>query len=452
MPGLVDAHCHIGLDDHGGSDEEHRGAGDPRPRRRRTADPRLRHRPRHQLDPRAGRPAAADPGGRHIARTQRYIRNYAHEVEPDALVEHVVREAQRSDGWVKLVGDWISREEGDLAPSFPADAFAAAIAAAHDHGAKVTAHCFGTSVLPGLIDAGIDCIEHGNGLTSDLIDAMVVHGTALVPTVMQTAKFPDYAEAGRERFPDYSRTMDDLFAARRDVLMQAHEAGVPLYAGSDGGGVGRHGNIAGEVVALAEMGLPVADALGAASWRAREWLGGRLSSRALPPTSWSTRATRWRTSRCCSSRPASCCAAGRGRDRPNKGTTTVAPNDHASRRSSARDPACSWRDPAPPRVYADSPPNADTRPPRSTACDRRHDWSSGRRERHTTARRRTSRRRLIRLGPGQMTTPHSRRAPGRARHRELDIRPQTLHNHSRGAPTPQRTARDNRHGHTTSIA
>ena len=68
---------------------------------------------------------------------------------------------------------------------------------AHAHGAKVTAHCFGSAVLPGLIDAGIDCIEHGTGLTTDLVDAMVARGTALVPTVVQLDNFPDYAAAGR---------------------------------------------------------------------------------------------------------------------------------------------------------------------------------------------------------------------------------------------------------------
>jgi imidazolonepropionase-like amidohydrolase len=48
---------------------------------------------------------------------------------------------------------------------------------------------------------------------------------------------------------------------------------VPLYAGSDGGGISRHGNIAGEVAALHRIGVPAHDALGAASWRARDWLG-----------------------------------------------------------------------------------------------------------------------------------------------------------------------------------
>ncbi len=274
VPGLVDAHCHIGLDDHGPVDDEqsesqaiqNRDAGALLIRDAGSAADTAWIHDREDL-PRLIR------AGRHLARSRRYIRNYAHEIEPQDLAAYAAREAVRGDGWVKLVGDWISRDDGDLTPSFPADAFAQAIRAAHDQGAKVTAHCFGQQVLPGLIAAGIDCIEHGTGLTTGLIDTMVEQGIALVPTVMQTEKFPEYAAAGAERFPTYSRQMSDLYARRREVILSAHEAGVQLYAGSDGGGVTRHGNIAGEVVAMAEMGLPAHDALGAASWRARAWLG-----------------------------------------------------------------------------------------------------------------------------------------------------------------------------------
>ena len=164
-----------------------------RARRARRGRPRRRPRSRRSTDRDAGRAAAARlrlgrrhrwvqdrddlprliRTGRHLARTRRYIRDYAHEVEPDELTAYVEQEAARGDGWVKLVGDWIERDAGDLAPSWPAEAFTAAIETAHALGARVTAHCFGDQVLPDLIDAGIDCIEHGTGLTTDLIDAMV---------------------------------------------------------------------------------------------------------------------------------------------------------------------------------------------------------------------------------------------------------------------------------------
>ncbi len=274
VPGLVDAHCHIGLDDDGPTTHEEaeqqaladRDGGALLIRDCGSALDTSWIHDRDDL-PRLIR------AGRHIARTKRYIRNYAHEVEPDEVTAYVAQEAQRGDGWVKLVGDWISRDDGDLAPSWPAETFAAAIATAHEHGARVTAHCFGEAVLPGLIDAGIDCIEHGTGLSPDLVGAMVERQVALVPTVMQIDKFPQYAEAGAERFPTYSAHMSELYARRRGTVMAAYEAGVQLYAGSDGGGVSRHGNLVGEVVAMVELGLPADYALGAASWRARKWLG-----------------------------------------------------------------------------------------------------------------------------------------------------------------------------------
>jgi len=274
VPGLVDAHCHLGLGPDGGvSDEETeqqaiadrdggalliRDCGTPTDTRwiqSRDDLPRLIR------------------AGRHVARTRRYMRNYADEVEPADLATAIAEQAQRGDGWVKLVGDWIDREAGDLMPSFSADDFAEAIKVAHDHGAKVTAHCFGHDVLPGLIEHGIDCIEHGTGLTPDLVGAMAEQGTALVPTVRQLEIFPDLAASAEPKFPRYASTMTDLFARRRETILTAYDAGVPLFAGSDGAGGQRHGVLHEEVLAMHRIGLPAEVALGAASWRAREWLG-----------------------------------------------------------------------------------------------------------------------------------------------------------------------------------
>ena len=274
VPGLVDAHCHIGLDAHGAVDEattEEQAVAD------RESGALLLRDCGSPADTRWVQDRDDLPRlircGRHLARTRRYIRDYAHEVEPADLPAHVAQEAQAGDGWVKLVGDWISREEGDLAPSFPAETFATAIATAHEHGARVTAHCFGETVLPELIAAGIDCIEHGTGLTTDLVDEMAARGTALVPTAVQLDNFPEYAEAGRARFPAYADHMLDLHARRRETIMAAYDAGVAIFAGTDAGGVLPHGGIADEVAELASYGMPADYALGAASWRARAWLG-----------------------------------------------------------------------------------------------------------------------------------------------------------------------------------
>jgi len=227
VPGLVDAHCHLGLEEHGPVPDDQteqqalqdRDAGALLIRDcGSAADTRWVHE-REDL-PRLIR------CGRHIARTKRYIRNYAHEIEPEDLPAYVAQEAQRGDGWVKLVGDWIERDAGDLAPSWTRESLDAAMRVAHEHGARVTAHVFGEHALPDLIGAGIDCIEHGTGLSEDLIDTMVRNQVALVPTAKQLANFPGYAEAGRAKFPAYADHMMRLFEKRRETIGAAYEAGV----------------------------------------------------------------------------------------------------------------------------------------------------------------------------------------------------------------------------------
>jgi imidazolonepropionase-like amidohydrolase len=274
VPGMVDAHCHVGLDENGAVPDEvqeqqaltDRDAGALLLRDCGSAADTSWIHERDDL-PRLVR------AGRHLARTRRYIRNYAHEIEPEDLPAYVAQEARRGDGWVKLVGDWIERDAGDLTPSWPRWALDAAMRTAHEHGARVTAHVFGEAALPDLIGSGIDCIEHGTGLSTDLIDDMVAHGVALVPTARQLDNFPRYAEAGRARFPAYAEHMLALHRTRREVIRAAYDAGVAIYAGTDAGGVLPHGLIGEEVRELASYGLSAKDALGAASWRARSWLG-----------------------------------------------------------------------------------------------------------------------------------------------------------------------------------
>ncbi len=273
MPGLVDAHCHIGLGPHGPVADEVAEAQAVTDREAGTLLVRDAGSPidTHWIDERADLPRIIR-AGRHIARTKRYLRNYANEIEPGELIDEVARQAVRGDGWVKLVGDWIDRDSGDLGPLWPADVAASAIAKAHELGAKVTAHCFGEESVQQLVRAGIDGIEHGTGLDAATIELMAAKQVALVPTMINLENFTEFADAGQEKFPRYAAHMRDLHARRFQTLGAAVEAGVPVFAGTDAGGTISHGLIAEEVGLLAQLG-GAEFALGAASWRAREWLG-----------------------------------------------------------------------------------------------------------------------------------------------------------------------------------
>ncbi|WP_104042134.1 amidohydrolase family protein [Arthrobacter sp. ZGTC412] len=274
LPGFVDAHCHIGLGPGGavdpGTAEEQartdlnagtllvRDAGSP-------ADTRF-------LQDRRDAPVLIR-AGRHVARTRRYLRGFAEEVEPDGLVEAVRKQARDGDGWVKLVGDWIDRDAGDLAPSFPAAVVKDAVQAVHDEGARITAHCFAEETLDQMLDAGIDCIEHGTGLLPRHLPRLAEQGVPIVPTLINIATFPDIAAQAEPKFPRYAAHMRALWERRAERVLEAYEAGVQIYAGTDAGSVIRHGRIADEILALHGAGLPMAAALDAACWAARKWLG-----------------------------------------------------------------------------------------------------------------------------------------------------------------------------------
>lgn len=274
LPGLVDAHCHVGLGHQGAVEldqaiaqaEAERDAGalllrdcgaptDTRPLDDREDLPRIIR------------------AGRHLARPKRYIPGFAPELEDESeLPAAVAAQARRGDGWIKLVGDWIDRQIGDLAPLWSDEVLKAAIDAAHANGARVTAHVFGEDALPGLINAGIDCIEHGTGLTDDTISLMRDHGTALVPTLINVENFPGIADSA-VRYPTYAAHMRDLYASTYPRVAAAREAGIAIYAGTDAGGTIQHGRIADEVEALKKIGMSATEALGAACWEARRWLG-----------------------------------------------------------------------------------------------------------------------------------------------------------------------------------
>jgi imidazolonepropionase-like amidohydrolase len=274
VPGLVDAHCHIGLGEHGAVSLEE---ADAQARIDRDAGALLLRDCGSPADTSALQVRDDLPeiirAGRHIARPKRYIPGMAVELDDPALLPDAVAEqAAAGDGWVKLVGDWIDRGVGDLAPVWPDDVLAAAVEAAHSAGARVTAHVFSADAVPGLLRARIDCIEHGTGLTDDLIAEMAERGTALVPTLVNVETFPGIAEqAGK--YPAYAAHMRKLHAGAADVVRRAVEAGVPVYAGTDAGGGVDHGRIADEVLALHAAGMSATAAIGAASWAARQWLG-----------------------------------------------------------------------------------------------------------------------------------------------------------------------------------
>jgi imidazolonepropionase-like amidohydrolase len=277
LPGLVDAHCHIGI--RPGSvpiqdaDEARRlvapdcaagvlairDAGSPYPYPELDDDPDV---------PRLAR------AGQHLAPPKKYLRNIGLEVTEAELPMQILAQARAGNGWVKLIGDWLDRDVDDLAPTWDLPVMAAAVAQAHAAGARVAVHTFAEEPVAALVRAGVDSVEHGTGLSDEDIAEMARRGTALVPTMINVATFGEIAARAEQKFPGYAAHMLALRDRFPALVRAANEAGVPIYVGTDAGGGIEHGMAAREMLLLhEEAGLSNVDALRAGSWGARQWLG-----------------------------------------------------------------------------------------------------------------------------------------------------------------------------------
>lgn len=287
IPGLVDVHCHVGLAMEGAVDE---ATAEAQARADLEAGTLLIRdcgvpRDTHWIDQRPDLPKIIRAGS-HLARPKRYLRHYGIDVEnPADLPALAAEQAQRGDGWVKIVGDWIDRSRGadsDLEPLWETPVLVDAVAAAHENGARVTVHAFGHATIEGLLEAGVDCIEHGTGLDDDQIAEVVSRGIAVTPTVMQIDRFVDFASAAGEKYPVYASTMQAMYEGRLEHMQKLAAAGVHLLPGTDSGGYQEHGTLPVELGRWADLGLSGSQIIDLATWKVRQFLGAEALAEGAP--------------------------------------------------------------------------------------------------------------------------------------------------------------------------
>jgi len=103
----------------------------------------------------------------------------------------------------------------------------------------------------------------------------------VVPTLLQIANFESFAAQASERFPVFAARMQRMFERRYEHVAQMHEAGVTLLVGTDAGTSIAHGDLAREAAEMARC-MPAADVVGAATWRARRFLGAPILAEGDP--------------------------------------------------------------------------------------------------------------------------------------------------------------------------
>src|SRR5258708_17858392 len=190
----------------------------------------------------------------------------------DELLRLTLEQLDDGADFVKL---YLDGPDPNTAP-WSADEVRRVVAAAHERGAKVTAHAGRLSGSRICAEAGADCIEHGFELHEDCVRLMAERGITLVSTLSALKSWTTFGQTTTiERFasPEGRKRVADRWEAARSSVKLAHGAGVVLGGGTDfGGGSGPADQLAWEGEALTESSLEPWEALAAVTWKAGEIL------------------------------------------------------------------------------------------------------------------------------------------------------------------------------------
>ena len=162
----------------------------------------------------------------------------------DSLTRVVRDQIGKGADWIKVYADYRWGAGGRAHATFTLEELKLIVEVAKSAGIPVAAHSSSAEGARRAILAGVETIEHGDGLTPELLRMMKERGVALCPTLAVASG------ANIEK--------------KKIVFKQALEAGVTIASGSDVG-VFAHGDNAKEIELMVAWDMPIVDALRSAT-------------------------------------------------------------------------------------------------------------------------------------------------------------------------------------------
>src|SRR6202521_3763411 len=148
----------------------------------------------------------------------------------DGARKAVREQAMYGADWIKYYSDRKYHFESDgvlhSMVNFTDEEAKAIVDETHRLGKRVAAHAIGSDGIAAALRAGVDTIEHGDGLTDALMDEMAKRGIYWVPTIAVGV----YVAPGR------GSNWEKMAALERDNFSKATKKGVKIALGTDAGG------------------------------------------------------------------------------------------------------------------------------------------------------------------------------------------------------------------------
>jgi imidazolonepropionase-like amidohydrolase len=196
---------------------------------------------------------------------------------PDEIRKAVREEVKYGADWIKFYADrrYYIGDDGRLRSwvNFTPEEMKAIVDEAHRLGKKVAAHAVGWDGIDGALSAGVNTIEHGQGLTDDLIARMVKQGAYWCPTIYVGV----YVAPGR------GGIWPKMIDLERVAFGKALKAGVLISYGTDVGGYAWTENQAKEFAYMVRYGMTPMAAIKSATSVAARLLGQEAQFGTIEP-------------------------------------------------------------------------------------------------------------------------------------------------------------------------
>lgn len=196
---------------------------------------------------------------------------------PEDIRKAVREEAKYGADWIKFYADrkYYIAADGRLRSwvNFTDDELKMLVTEAHRLGKRVAAHAMGWDGIDAALRAGVNTIEHGDGLTDDLIDRMIAQKVYWCPTIYVGV----YVAPGR------GGNWPAMVELERKAFAKAVAKHALIAFGTDAGGFAWTENAAREFDYMVRYGMSPMSAIKSATSVAAELLGEEKNQGAIAP-------------------------------------------------------------------------------------------------------------------------------------------------------------------------